>query len=131
MAVLAPIPRPSTTSAMIVNRGDLNNERMAYRRSESMYPPSYRLRYASNVRLLLDDGAVGPPHFAPTAVEVVALTASAAAAVRVLRRGLLVDFDTPARGIVRICVAVLRFGTAVEDLLKPLVERRVLLNAEV
>ena len=63
--------------------------------------------------LLLDNRAVGQADLAPAAVQFVAI-----GAIREFRRGLLVDFDAPSRLVARIHVAVLQFGTAVEDFLR-------------
>src|SRR5579872_1083713 len=74
--------------------------------------------------LLFDDGSVAQPQLAPAPVE-------RALGERRFRCFFLVDFDAPARFFAHPQIAVAPLGTALKNRLRPLVEGRVLLNAEV
>src|SRR5260221_13353598 len=87
-------------------------------------------RTSAYAPLLLNRRAVAFADFAPAAVQLAALAALAARAERVLRRGLLVDLHAPARRFIRVQVSVLHDRAALENFLRALVERRVLLHAE-
>src|ERR1017187_3199759 len=96
--------------------------------SQSYHGRLYRLKPVPP--LLLNHGAIAAPHFAPTAVETLAI-ALLEAAVGISGCQLFVDFDAPAGGVVSVKVAVLHHGAAAEDFLQAVVEGRVLLDAEV
>src|ERR1039457_838000 len=75
---------------------------------------------------LLDHRAIQPPDLAPTTVQIVPPR-------REGRLGgfLLIHFDAPAGLLADPQIAVLHYRTIGENLLRPLIERRVLLDPEV
>src|ERR1039457_3882663 len=73
---------------------------------------------------------IAAPNLAPAAVQLLPL-AALEGAEGVLRRELLVDLDAPAGTVFDPPVAILELGTASENLLGPIVERRAFLDAEV
>src|SRR5262245_22565034 len=100
-----------------------------WRSSRALLRQAGRTRPADKRCLLLDQRTVALADFAPSAVQIA--TRAAATRERSLLRGCFVYFDAPTRSFVRVEVTVLHDRAPLEDFLCALVERAVLLDAEV
>src|SRR6478752_6518774 len=82
-----------------------------------------------DLRLLIDDGPVRVPDHTPSAVQL--LSVSPLGTKRILSGSRFVDLHAPTRLLVRIRIAVLHHGIAIEDFLNTFVRRGPFLNAEI